>query len=283
MATASTAQLTVTRQELRRRVASRFGDYLLLTATADSADTTHLTDTLNINTGAEHFNGRVLWFADGDNAGAQARVTATDDTTGKLTFAPAVGTIPATGDTVESYNRRGTGFLPAQIHDAINNAIDDAFPLGMIEATQTLSGSFSADSPSMTITASLYDIYRVEFQDTDSYWHVIPPASGTNEWGWKPFPGGTIDILGWPAEMADTYTIRVTGYGRQDRLSTDTDTCALSPEWLVVRAAYHLALGAMMRSTEFGPLASQLDKESQKLKTRIRTLRRPGSQRVRST
>jgi hypothetical protein len=281
--TATTAQLSYTLRELRRAVADRFGDYLQLKATSGGSTTTVI-DALNVNAGAEHFNGRQIQVVSGTYADHKARVTSTADSTGTLTFTPAAGGAIASGVLVDVYNRRGTGFQIQEYDRAINNAIGDAFPLGLIDTIETLSTGITRNDYITTITvpAKFYEVYAIEWEDDEDVWREVIKATKTNSYGWKARPDGVIEIVGLPQDNTEESTLRIRGYARQDALSADTDTCGLPKEWIVARAAYYLALGAVMRGQEYGALAQQFAREAEMMRTRLRTLRRPSSERVRS-
>lgn len=292
--TASTAQLSYTLRELRRAVADRFGDYLQLTTTANGAggsDLNTLIDTLNVNAGAEHFNGRQIHIVSGDHAGHKARVTSTADSSGTLTFTPKAPGQIVSGVLVDVYNRRGTGFQIQEYDRAINNAIGDAFPLGLIDTIEAVSsGSITKNDYITTITvdAKFLEVYALEWQDDEDVWREIIKATKTNGYGWKARPDGVIELTGLPQDNSEENPLRIRGYARQDALTesaftgTQTPTCGLPKEWVVARAAYYLALSAVMRGQEYGALAQQFAREAEMMRTRLRTIRRPSSERVRS-
>jgi hypothetical protein len=284
MATATTAALTVTLAELRRRVADRLGDWTQLTATGGGTTTT-LIDALNVNAGAENANGRWVSAASGTagNIGHTARVTATTDSTSTLTFIPAFPSATAVGDVFDLFNFRGIGWSPAQYKNAINNAINDAFPLGLIELQSNVTG-FSSDPPgTITVPAAMHEVYAVEYVDGDGNRLRTIAAGATNGWGWSAdAANGEIAITGWPASEADGLTLRLLGYGRQDALTAETDACALNAEYIVARACYHLTLGKIGSDSSYGQMVNVFMNESQRLRTRIRTIRKPGTRAVRS-
>lgn len=269
MGTATTAQLSQTLAQLRTRVAQRLGDYRLLTATANGLATSFI-DTINVTTASEYPIGQEILFEDG----SVRRVTGWTDTTGTLTFATlGATTYTATGKTAVLFNKRGKGFLSSEYKNAINNAINDAWPLGAIQIVSTIGTAFDAAAPSVTVPASIAYLSSVEWQDSDLYWHVVPPATKTSEYGWIADPAsGQFRILGDIAWQIDGYTLRVTGHGRQDVLSADSDTCLLPAEWVVARACYHLAMSALDKDPTYGQTVGLYLQESQRLRARLRTM-----------
>lgn len=268
MGTATTAQLSQTLAQLRVRVADRFGDYVLLTATSNGLATSFI-DTINVTTASEYPVGQEIVFEDG----SKRRVTGWTDTTGTLTFATlGATTYTATGKTAALYNKRGKGFLSAQYDRAINAAINDAFPLGLIEVRGTIS-AFDANTPEMTVPANMAFVKTLEWEDSDGLFHVIPMATRTSEYGWIADPGaGQLRLLGDPAWTANGFDLRITGFGRQDTLSSDSDTCLLDAEYVVSRACYHLALGALDKDPMYGQMVGIFLQESERKRSRIRTL-----------
>jgi len=274
--------LTRTRAQLRRQIADRFEDLVMLTATANGSTTT-LLDTINVNAGTEHFNGREILFTSGTNDGLVRRITGTTSSTGTLTFA-AVTASTATNDTADVYNRRGRGFTVAQYNRAINNAINDAYPLGMIEvvATVTNPAAFDAETPEITVPASIIDVLELEYADSSGDYHVLPKARRRGGYGWFADPAsGQLRLHGRVAASADGLVLRIHGLGRQDELSSDSDTCALSPEYIVARAAYHLALGAV-DNEDHAVRVNIFRDESERCRIKLRKMREPFAARVRS-
>lgn len=281
---AAKAQPSTSLTTLRRRVASRLGDYTALVATG-SGSTTTLIDALNVNAGAENYNGGALLFVGGTaaNIGKVARVATTTDSTSTLTFAPAVASATASGDAVDCFNRRGLGFRPADYTFAINQAINDAFPLGVIDLRVEW-GAFDADAPEIDVPASLYEVYDVEWADAAGNWHRIPKSQRASEYGWTvDAASGQLRLLGNPGLQADGLTIRLSGYGRQQELSAESDLCFLNAEYVVARACYHLCAGAVTRDASFASLTPLYQKEAEMMKSRIRTIRKPYAERVRPT
>lgn len=282
MATATTAQQTQTLLELRRAVADRFEDYVLLTATANGATTT-LLDTANVNPGEQHYNGAQIVCLNGTNAGLIRTVTGTATTTGTLTLHAALTASTATSDTFDCYNRTGRKFKKAQYDRAINRAIVDAWPMGTIMVTASVSATFDAEVPEITVPVSVSEVLALEWQDEQSDWHTVPKARARGGDGWfADAASGQLRLNGRAAWDVDDRTLRVTGYGRQDALSADSDSCALAPEFIVSRAAYHLALGNVGQE-DMAVRVNIFRDESERARVRIARLRDSWSQKVRST
>lgn len=280
MATATTGVLTQTLAQLRARVAQRLGDYTKLTGTSNGTTTTFI-DAVNINSATESMKGRVLL----SSAGTVHFVTTQVDATSTITFTPAVSNanLVESGDTVELFNKRGKGFLPSEYRDAINAAINDAFPLGLIEIVSTIGTAFDSEAPEITVPAAMVYVSALEWEDNNGMWTTIPKASPSNGYGWvADAAAGEIRILGNPGLYVDGMSIRMTGYGRQEILTADSDTCALNAEYIVTRACYHLTYANIDRDEKFAQITSGFRDESARMRTRVRTIKQVGWELVRS-
>ena len=282
MATATTAQQTITRLALQQRVAARLGDLVQLTATANGTNATFI-DTININSGEETYTGMQLYFTNSTNNGLTRSINGTAVSTGTITFTPNATATLAT-ETADCYNRRGQGFRVPQYRAAINAAIQDAFEGGaLLEVVSTISTVFDADTPEVTVPTGMNEVYAIEWQDTEGDWHAIPPSSRFRGYGWQmDAASGEVRIEGAPAQGADGNTIRMWGYGRQDTFTADSDTTAIPAEFLVARAAFHLCLAGIDRDTsKYGAMAGIFQSESERLRARMRVLRNPHTKRAR--
>lgn len=278
MATASTAQLTKTRKELRQLIADELGDLMQLTATANGSTTTFV-DTIRLAPARESLIGRQWVGTSGSNDGEIRGVTAGTTT---LTLSAAV-TSTVAGDTADLYNLRGIGWTYEEYNRVVNATIEEATGFGLIEVLDASHTAFDADSPELTVDASIAYVFRVEYQDGDGIWHAIPAAKETSHYGWKPDSvGGSIWILGEPARWADTNPIQIWGYGRQATLSADTDACALNPSWVVARACYRLCRSGMARSDETAQKVLLFKEESERLSRRMVTYWNPAAKKVRT-
>ncbi len=271
--------------DLRRRVLRRLGDGgEILTATSNGTTTTFI-DALNVSSAAENRDGQFITPLTGTagNIGKTARVTTTTDASNRLTFTPAFPFATAVGDVIETTNYRGIGFRPDQIVNAINDAINDAYPLGLIEVSADVNG-FNADPPgTVVVPLNMREVYDVAFIDSAGYSRPLRIASRTNRYGVSfDAVAGTINIAGVPAIDANNNVLRLFGYARQPALALDSDVCLLNAEYIVSRACYHLALAKISSDPSYGQMVSVFLKESEMLRSRVRTQRKPGTTLVRS-
>jgi len=269
---------------LRRRLADRFDDYTPLVATAaGNVGKTTLIDTANINAGEQHYNGAQLYCTSGVNNALVRTITGTADSTGTLTVHAALTLATASGDTFDVYNRTGRKFKKAQYDRAINTAIDDSWPMGVIEVTANVTTAFAQSTPEVTVPSSISEVTNIEAKDSDGDWHVIPRSRSRGGDGWYSDPSsGQVRIAGYRAWAIDTLSLRVMGYGRQSNLVNDSDSCILASEFVIARAAYHLAL-ANVGQEDMAVRVNIFRDESERARVRIAKLRAPWSQKVRSS
>ena len=277
MATATTAQFTQTRKQLRQAIARRVGDYMALTATANGSTTT-FTDIRRLAAAREGLIGRQWVGTSGSNDGIARTVTSGTTT---LTLDTAV-TSTLSGDTADLYNKRGTGWLYDEYNAKINDVINAAAGFARLEVTEVIATAFDAATPEVTVPVSLAWVYAIEWEDSDGFWHAIPPGERFGSYGWFADPAaGQVRIQGLPAFDAGDATIRMHGYGRQDTLSADTDSCALNSEYVIAQSAYELAFEGMDRDPGLAQKVLILQQEAQAAKRRMRSYWVPGSKAVR--
>jgi hypothetical protein len=263
---------TITRAELRSRVAAKLGDRLSLTATDDS-DTTHFIDTLHLGSMLENPRHREMVFLSGSNAGEVRRITVSDLTTSTLTLNAALPVATATGDTAEVYNFRGKNLALEDYHTAINEAIDAAWPAVKVPFSVDVAADFDSQNPVLTIPATITHIDRVEYLDTNGDYQWIDPAVTPGGYGWEIDPyAGTITVRGSRyLYLADGLTVRLTGGAREAPLTTDSDTTQIDPQWLVLQATANIALQLYHRGEqEFYNTAIYLQQQADRIKPRSR-------------
>jgi hypothetical protein len=278
MATATTAQLTQTRKQLRQAIARRLGDYIGLTATANGSTTT-FTDTIRLAAAREALIGRQWVGTSGTNDGV-VRTVSSGTTT--LTLSAAV-TSTVAADTADLYNKRGTGWQFEEYNAKINDVINDAAGFARLDVVSEIATAFDAEVPEVTAPVALAWVYAIEWEDDDGFWHAIPPMLGRfGGHGWETDPAaGQVRILGRPAWDANGKTIRMHGYGRQDVLSTDSDSCALNSGYVIAQAAYELAFEGLDRDTGLAQKVLLFQQQADRARRGMRTYWNPASRAVR--
>lgn len=270
----------LTRRDLRRRIADRLGDLVILEATSASDSTTTFKDALNISGAADSLTGRQLVVISGDNAGHVARIQSSNESTNTITITPAADNTFAAGDVVDVFNERSRGWSVAEYNRVINDAINDTWPLGAATFTAAITAAFSADTPSIAIPAVMHEVYEVAWYDTSNSTWV--PLRKDLFYGWNADAGSaTITVRGYPATLIDTASLRLSGYGPHPPLLSDTDATALHPEWLTAECAYRLSVSGLDRDSARGQTIMLHQREREAMRSRIRTVRREHTVRVR--
>jgi hypothetical protein len=270
------------RRDLRRRIARNIGDYKMLEATAASAGT-DIVDVLNISSATEDLSGCQVIVTSGANVGHVARVQYVNESLNKAILNPPASSNFAINDTADVVMKRGRGWDVAEYHQAINDAINDAYPYALAEIMAPVS-DFDVDSGVIYVPPELLEVYAVEWQDSNGNWHPIPKAQRTAGWGWKvDIANGTIVITESPRYLADNRPVRLYGYGRHPELRAESDRTDVNPEWLVSRASYYLCRSGIDRDPQRGSLILLFEREAAALRPRLRTLRKGATARVRPT
>jgi len=267
--------------ELVGRLANDLDDRVDLTATSNGTATTFV-DTVNINAMTRSYDGWEWWGTSSPNANVIATVTATNTNT--ITLTPAM-TSTTSGSTAMLVNKLGRGFRIQEYKRAINAAITDFNGIALIETIESIGTVYDVETQTITIPASLKEVYRVEYQDSEGYWQEIRRATPMGGYGWTAEPSAAvIRIEGNAAYSADGYSVRLHGYKLQDQLSAQADVCYFEPGGIVSRAAYYLCKGAIgSRDARFGQQALLYKDESEAmmLRAKARSTRKPGTQVVR--
>lgn len=266
--------------ELVGRLANDLDDRVDLTATSDGTATTFL-DNVNINSMARSYDGWEFWGTSAPNANVIATVTATASAT--ITLTPAM-TSTTTGNTAMLVNKLGRGFRIQEYKRAINAAINDFNGVARIETIETISPVYDYETQTIAVPATLAEVYKVEWQDSEGTWNEIRRATPKGGYGWTAEPSAAvIRIEGNAAYAADGYSVRLHGYKFQAELSAQSDLCYFEPGGVVARAAYYLCKGAIgSRDARFGQQALLYKEESETMMRRAKVTRQPGTTKVRT-
>lgn len=264
--------------EIRRRLADEFGDYLAIEATSAS-DSSHLIDTFSISGASDTLSGRECVVVSGANVGHRARISSYNANTNTITITPAALTSFAVGDQVDVFNTRGRGWSIAEYDRAINAAIDDAFPLALVDFYEDVDDAFDWESPTIDIPASFLEVYDIAWLDPHS--GVYVPIRRGAFYGWSAREG-TITILDRPGQSAHDRMLRIFGYGRHPRLQSDSDSTTLHVKYIVARAAFRLIRATPDRETSRGNMVMLYKEDSERALTLIRTIKKKKSVRVRA-
>lgn len=271
-----------TRAQLRRRIAQNLGDYRPLTCTATS-DGEFVYDELTISSASEDLSGCQVIVTSGANIGHIARIQSVSTSINRATLVPAADSDFAVGDTLDVVMKRGRGWEVREYHQAINDAIDDAYPITLAELVAE-STDFDVETGTVVVPPELTMLYAVEWEDSEGIWHPLPKAQRTNGWGWKIDVGSsTVVVTDSPRYLADGRPVRLYGYGKHPTLASESDRTDVNAEWLTARASYYLVRAGMDRDPQRGSLILLFERESAALRPRLRTLRKAATVNVRPT
>lgn len=274
---------TTTLEVLRRRVSRALGDLVQVKSTLTGTPAT-LIDQVNIPTGAETLNRRQMIFTSGTFRGNQVVITNTDHAANQITFSPPQSGNVVAGVTADIFNRNGMGYPPIAIDDAINEAIDDSYPLARTTVSTTVT---YADATGYIVMPSTMDqVYAIEYYDPRrEEWVAVLPSPYRTRAGWQPdIVNGRLYLSGDLSRSIDGYQVMVTGEGRHAQLSLFSDTTKLDPEWIVPTACYIL-IKQGLNYDDSGNRARMIQifqTESEAKKASIRTRHQPFSAQSRS-
>lgn len=237
---------------LRRTISRKLGNYVPLTATANSGNATTFVDNLHLRNPDNAFVGRQLYFYSGTvaNIALSRFITASTQSTTLVTF-PAVTSNIALDDVAEIHNVRGSGWTVEEIHDEIDTVLRWASTSVPNYDREDIATAFDQDAPTLTIPSSFTGIYRVDWLDGDGLYHEIPAASEATDPGWWLNRGEReIIINGVFRTYADTYTVRMYGRKEYAALSTDASVTPCNEEWLVLQVCANLMASGAERVSD---------------------------------
>lgn len=236
--------MATTRKQLRRLILRRFGDIHIATASTNGT-TTEFTDTVNLFGESSRYAGRHAYFASGDNLGLFRHITGYNGTTQTLTFQTALPNAVAEGDEIEITNAYGMGVTHDAVNAAINWAITVAEPYALVPDTFDEATPFDVEGDQ---TIDLPD-------DWEGVEQVLYQPEGTQAWkpvrhaqkhglnGWSvDHAARTVVITGEWASRIHNRALRLHGYTLPTPLEEDSDTTALTAEFIVNMATAHLML-----------------------------------------
>jgi hypothetical protein len=271
-----------TRAQLRRRIAQNIGDYKTLEVTSVNGGN-DIIDSLNVSSASEDLSGCQIIVTSGVNTGHIARIQSVNASLHKAVLNPQPSQSFAVGDTADVVMKRGRGWEVREYHQAINDAINDAYPFNMAELLAP-AADFDVDTGIIYVPQEFIEVYAVEWQDSNGNWHPVPKAQRTGGWGWKvDAANGTVTITDSPRYLADNQPMRIYGYGKHPELKSETDRTDISPEWLTARASYYLCRGGMDRDPQRSSLILLFEREAAALRPRLRMLRKGATARVRAS
>lgn len=233
-----------TRTQLRQRIGRRLGDALILRSTAASS-ASQFTDHENLLLPSDQLYGRVAYCSAGHaaNLGLRRRVVTNDEDSFTLTVNPAFPQPFNVGDTLELYRMNDQGVMPNEIHDAINEAIDEVRVDVFDAVTEAM--VFDRGTPMIALPTNWVAAYNVTWEDHNGNWFDVPPAEWHVDRGlW------TLTIGGLARHRAHTANILIHGYTEAQPLNSDTDSTDIDSAWLVARSCAIICANVSMRQSD---------------------------------
>lgn len=233
-----------TRTQARQRIGRRLGDALILRATA-ATGANQFTDHENLLLPSDVLYGRVAYCSTGhtSNLGIRRRVVTNDEDTSTLTVNPAFPQPFNVNDVLELYRMNDQGVMPNEIHDAINEAIDEVRN-DVFEAA-TDAHVFDRQSPVISLPEDWIAVYDVTWEDNHGNWFSIPPTEWHVDRGqWQLTIGGIARF------RAHTANILVHGYVEAAPLTSDTAETNIDSAWLVARSCAIICANVSMRQSD---------------------------------
>jgi hypothetical protein len=227
-------ELTTTLGELRRSVAQLLGDLIEVTATINGTTAT-LTDVIRLGTQIESPKHGDIIFTSGLNAGAIRRITDADLGTGTVAFELLDNQVLA-GDTAEIHNLRAKGWPVYEKHNAINQALNAAWPAYKEPYTVELADLFDLNDPVLSVPSGMTHVAGVQYQTSDGDWIDLPSIY----WNLDRYLGEvTVSGRSFLSTM-DGLAIRLVGGKRPEPLTVDSDTTTVRPDYVMYQAAAFL-------------------------------------------
>jgi len=254
---------STTRDELVERICRvGLGEWWAGTTSA-AGSTTTIVDSSRAEED-DFFNNLEAWvyFRTGGQKGLERKTSDWVLSTTTLTFGPATAAAPGSGIL---YSVHSPQWKRSTIHAAINMAVDEAnAQKNFVELLDETSVTLASNTYEYNIPAGFMYIYRVSMADADGNFtnEPIPP------YHYRIVRGAgipKIQLIKTPDDMktldpnssTDYYTglwgedelidgrkLRIEGLGKHAKLENDTDTCTVSPNFVVAYASAWLLANA---------------------------------------
>lgn len=238
----------MTRREISRRVLSRLGDLMIITATGDGTMTT-FSDRRNLIGEPDAYRGRMIRFTGGtvDNIGEVRYVSGSSRTNRTLTVDDALPAAIAEGDEAEMINFFGLGYRFRDVEDAIDAAVSAAGEFSP-EPTFLDVGTFAATSPRIYLPDDWIGVNAVDWQNTEtSAWNTAEYTPRMYENGWSVDRSTRSVYIGRNLSTTmDTKTTRIRGIKMPSPIPYPDDRTTINAEWLIARCISELS-SAMFR------------------------------------
>lgn len=240
-----TAATGPTLDDLVKSVATRNGDFLEVRATANGAsDGTSFVDSIRLSAipsqSLQGANLTIVSPIDSDNYRAETRVIDFDEDSSVMVLQPALPVIAQAGQVGQLTNLYSVGAWRTQYIDAINEAIDAAYPGHLIDVEYSYPSLWNQEDPWITLPTHLTRVYGVRVDDGVNMPWLIPMSSQNISTiaGWYfDFSRRQLGIAGNYNQLTHGGTVTVLGYGRPAHLEDGTDRTTVDREWITLYAS----------------------------------------------
>lgn len=224
--------------DIRSAVARICDDWLEIEATEASSDTTIWIDSTNLYENDEHFRGsELLVHGSIINGGLRARVISSSRGTFSISLGSGLSGPPQSGDIGWLFNIGGEG-EPIRSYDAvINDAIKSLGRSAYALISRDLADVWDRTVSWADIPTDFRGVYAVYYDDVNGNIVQVPSQAWDIDVVRRKI---TIDpSIG---DIANGYTVHLSGRGAVDRLSLDSDATGVDFDWLVKESAAQILL-----------------------------------------
>lgn len=232
--------------DLVRAVALLCRDIIYTRTTSDGQDGLHWPDRQALAAKpAKTFKGANLFVyqaAPDTNVGVEAMIA--DSVDRVLLFEESLPAAPRRGDRGYIVNLESNGNLRQTYIAAINQRIEDSWPIHLVPAEWTFTTPFDPNSPFLTPPPEMTHVYGVSYPTPYCAPYVTHiPNDDKDRAGWSWDSGmKRIVVTGNYRWAAQDTALTLRGYGRAPRLETDADQTSVPRQWLIEMVAGDLII-----------------------------------------
>lgn len=232
--------MSLTRRELRRKIAGDMRDLLILTA-HEGSSTNMIVDRTELGGSDNTFVSSQIMCVTGPNTGHVARVTGSSQAGRSVSFDPQLPTPPQVGDEFELVNLRGTGFRFQEYHRVIDSIVGANRDRWLVrENSEPI--RFRPGAPYIPLPDHWLGIYGVSLILPDGSDIPFKPARNEGARGWHCDRGSrTVSFGGTDLMLAADQDVVLHGLIPHPMLEDDDDVLLMDNEWVALQAASKLA------------------------------------------
>lgn len=242
--------MATSRRQLRRWVGGELGELITGTATQAGDDASTFRDAVTFAIPDTELQGREVWYATAAAASATNRglLRLVDDNTQStfsISVVPAWPSVPQTGDVIELYNARGYSITVPEIHEKINQLVEEVSEEG-VAATTSASTVLAWNAPFVVAPTDWIWLFGAQYADFWGMWHMIHPVD-VEPLTWEDPVVVKINGPSLNQALGQGGTVRLIGAPALAQLTSDDQTTTVDASWLVRQAAAELQRAAALR------------------------------------